>query len=173
MSSLPSLRRKAETTRRVTSRREGKNQSVSCLSVVHVNTNTVDGKASNEKQQNEDEFINNNIDADGDHVTDVFECKLSNPPRGPFTNEDVNLEDDEDDRWSFLLEEARLEDYITGLSRRRQSIFTQTPMPVTKKSRGEQKEAKTGGKLNRSRRSSEEKNFGDFQARGDAPKERV
>ena len=55
MSSLPSLRRKAETTRRVTSRREGKNQSVSCLSVVHVNTNTVDGKASNEKQQNEDE----------------------------------------------------------------------------------------------------------------------
>ena len=55
MSSLPSLRRKAETTHRVTSRREGKNQSVSCLSVVHVNTNTVDGKASNKKQQNEDE----------------------------------------------------------------------------------------------------------------------
>ena len=83
----------------------------------------------------QNKFINNNIDGDGDHVTDVFECKLSNPPRGPFTNEDVNLEDDEDDRWSFLLEEARLEDYITGLSRRRQSIFTQTPMPVTKKSR--------------------------------------
>ena len=56
MSSLPSLRRKAETTRRVTSRREGKNQSVSCLSVVHTNKNNVGGKASNKKKmQNEDE----------------------------------------------------------------------------------------------------------------------
>ena len=57
MSSLPSLRRKAETTHRVTLRRKGKNQSVSCVSVVHTNTTNVDGKASNKKkmQQNEDE----------------------------------------------------------------------------------------------------------------------
>ena len=56
MSSLPSLRRKAETNNHVTLRRKGKNQSVSCLSVVHTNKNNVGGKASNKKKmQNEDE----------------------------------------------------------------------------------------------------------------------
>ena len=56
MSSLPSLRRKAETnTHSVTLRRKGKNQSVSCLSVVYTNTNNVDGKANKKMMQNEDE----------------------------------------------------------------------------------------------------------------------
>ena len=56
MSSLPSLRRKAETNHSVTLRRKGKNQSVSSLSVVHTNKNNVGGKASNKKKmQNEDE----------------------------------------------------------------------------------------------------------------------
>ena len=65
----------------------------------------------------------------------------------------------------FEQEETRVErQNSTGCARYRET---------REKSRGEQKEAKTGGKLNRSRRSSEEKNFGDFQTRGDAPKERV
>ena len=65
----------------------------------------------------------------------------------------------------FEQEETRVErQNSTGCARYR---------ATREKSRGEQKEAKTSGKLNRSRRSSEEKNFGDFQARGDAPKERV
>lgn len=56
MSSLPSLRRKAETNHHVTLRRKGKNQSVSFLSVVPTKKNNVGGKASNtKKMQNEDE----------------------------------------------------------------------------------------------------------------------
>ena len=58
MSSLPSLRRKAENTHRVkVASRRGKNQSVSSLSVVNTNTkNNVDGKSSHKKKmQNEEE----------------------------------------------------------------------------------------------------------------------
>ena len=60
MSSLPSLRRKAENNHHVkvalVRRKGNKNQSVSSVSVVHTNTNNVGGKASNKKNmQNEDE----------------------------------------------------------------------------------------------------------------------
>lgn len=60
MSSLPSLRRKAENNHHVkvalVRRKGNKNQSVSSVSVVHTNTNNVGGKASNKKKmQNEDE----------------------------------------------------------------------------------------------------------------------
>ena len=60
MSSLPSLRRKAENNHHVkvalVRRKGNKNQSVSSVSVVYTNTNNVGGKASNKKKmQNEDE----------------------------------------------------------------------------------------------------------------------
>ena len=78
---------------------------------------------------------------------------LYSPPNDEQTNRHTRFEQ----------EETRVErQNSTGCARYR---------ATREKSRGEQKEAKTGGKLNRSRRSSEEKNFGDFQARGDAPKE--